>query len=335
MKAQRRHELQTNELADWLAQVIAQVQPHINKILIGAVAAVLVILGVVYLSGRTGVSSGRAWDEYYKANSMREEEQRINELARVADEYSGTIAGVWARQAAGDARLLRGTNLSYRKRADGHAELEKAKSDFLAVLNEASSYGKLKGDELKLRAKWGLAQTYESLAELDKAIENYEDVAKTWPTSVFGKAAKEHAEYLHGMSGWFEWYAKKDPSTVKPTSRAPIFDPGFEHPKSGASVPDGTAPKDPLDLSPPGDVDFGDLTPKPEDLDPAPPAGDTPDSTPPTDPPATEPPATDPPATDPPPAEPSPDGEQPKAPSPSPSEGEPAPPGEATPPGGN
>jgi tetratricopeptide (TPR) repeat protein len=251
------------------------------------------IWGVVFLAGRTGASGGKAWDEYYKANSQEGEEQRINELASVADEYHGTIAGLWARQTAGDARLLRGTNLAYRQRVDGQDALEKAKSDFLAVISEAPSFGKAQGEELRLRATWGLAQTYESLADQENAIKYYEEVAKTWPDSAFGKAAKERGEYLQDMGDWFQWYAKVDPSTIEPTARRELFNPGFQHetprqrpPQPFDDLPDlpDLSLPDPLELTGSSadlDLDLTPPLPKPEGSgDDTPPPNSTPDETP-------------------------------------------------------
>lgn len=261
MKAQRRHELQTNDLADWLSRTINQAQPHAKLIAGLAVAAVLVVLAVVYLSGRADKQMGPAWEEYYQAAAMEGAEQRIQELKRVADLYPDTPAGLWALQTAGDAQLMRGADLFYKNRLDGEDELQKAESSFLAVLDKASDLPGDEGTMLRRRATWGLAQTYESLAEVDKAIEQYDAVAKTWPDSALGKASAKRVEYLNGMRDWFGWYASIDPKSITPTPRRGRQPPGSEPPRQPQPYDD--LPDDP-DLNLPGPLGLGDI---PFDLD--------------------------------------------------------------------
>ena len=54
MKSERRHELQHNELADWLIKAGQQIKPYQNAMLAGAVA--LFILSAYWLQGKVLIS---------------------------------------------------------------------------------------------------------------------------------------------------------------------------------------------------------------------------------------------------------------------------------------
>lgn len=265
MKAERRHELQTNDLAGWLSQVIKDVQPYSTQIMVGIGVLALLIVGVLYLSNRSQGHSATAWDDYYVASSIEEPEQRIAELRRVADQNPDSIAGVWALQTAADTRLLRGANLSYKDREKGEEELLKAKEMFQEVLKKATSFPASEGDMLRRGAMFGLAQTYESLAEPDKAIEQYEEISQTWPESAMGKTAAKRIDYLKSLSDWYEWYASVDPSKIERTMQQD------QRPQSKPVEDDLLLPS--TDLNRPGsggDLSFDDLIADPADpADPA------------------------------------------------------------------
>ena len=93
MKAERRHELQTNALADWLAKTIQKVQPHANTILIGALLVIVAIVAVVMLSGRSSGRSDGAWNEYFQATIYEDPEKRLKDVSCVAERPPATTPG--------------------------------------------------------------------------------------------------------------------------------------------------------------------------------------------------------------------------------------------------
>ncbi len=253
MKAERRHELQTNELAQWLNNFIDQVKPHVNMILIGAIALVAIIFAVVYMSNRSGNRGGPAWDDYYRAEAIDEPEQRIIQLEHVDEDYPGTPAGLWAKLTAADARLLRGSTASFKDHLAGEEDLEKAKNEFLAVISGSERLPKKEGEMLNRRGTWCLARTYEALAEREKSIEEYEKLATTSPDSALGKAAAQRVKYLSGMGDWFKWYAGVDPTQVTPTPRQlppghPGVSPDGQRPPPGTGLPPINVLPDEIDL---------------------------------------------------------------------------------------
>ena len=235
MKAERRHELQTNALADWLAKTIQKVQPHANTILIGTLLVVGGIVAVVMLSGRSNQRSAGAWGEYYQATLIEDVDKRIAELSGVAEAHPETAPGLWARLMVAEARLVRGANASFKDREAGLEDLDKAQADFETVIKGGAALSDSEAELLMQRAHWGLARTFESLAEGDNATEEYAKLAKAWPESALGKAAAKKADQLRAMSDWYDWYASVDPTKIEPSATRQGF-PGGGFPTGGGNT---------------------------------------------------------------------------------------------------
>src|SRR6478672_8054634 len=72
MKAERRHELKHNELADWIGELTQGLKPHATGVLIGLVVLAAIVLGSIwYFSGETAAAS-RSWSQYFYAFSERD-----------------------------------------------------------------------------------------------------------------------------------------------------------------------------------------------------------------------------------------------------------------------
>lgn len=296
MKAQRRHELQTNELAHWMAQTADGASPHLSKIVFGALGVVALVGLVLFLASRTSGKTADQWEQYFAAYDQDTPDSRITELNSVADQLAGSLPGAWARLAAADASLARGTERSFKDRLAGETDLQQAYDNYQSVLKDADKFPAAKSEFLRVRAMWGLAETLEAQAKGEEALQQYKKLAEVFPDSALGKAAAERAQYIGTMGDWFQWYAGVDPTKIKPTRTQPTG-PGLFN---DSDLPDVSLPQ-PLE----GGSSTGGLFD--DALNPS--GGLTlplPDTTPPaTDPPPeTEPPATEPPADKP--AEPAP-----------------------------
>jgi len=239
MKTQRRHELQTNKLADQIGVYLQMVRPYQKQILYGVVAVAVAGAAVLYLSGQQQARAGASWADYFVAMV----EQRPEALDEVARLHSGSPAALWARQAAGDMKLMTGASLLYRDRKEAFKNLRDAEKDLLAVEREAAGY-----PMLLQRARYGLAQTYESLCEVEKARDYFKKVASAEPNSALGNLAQRRHDQLAGRETerWFAWFEKQEPK-----------------PPAGAMPADGREPQVPFDL--------GDLPDRPDSSFPQPP----------------------------------------------------------------
>ena len=208
MKAERRHELKHNELADWLAERMETLKPHATGILLGAVLLAVIVLGSVWYFGGETAASSRAWSQYFQAFSEREPQKTLQNLA---EEQSGSKAAWWAIIAVGDANLSEGAALLFSDRSEAKKRLEAAKEAYKKV--------ELSEDQmLKTRARLGLAKVYESLFQPKEALKYYEQVAASEKDSAIGKAAAEDAKRMKDPREveFLDWLATQTPKRPTP-----------------------------------------------------------------------------------------------------------------------
>ena len=188
MKTERRHELHTNYLADWMGKQFEAVRPY-SKLILGVIIGVLAIwIGISVMSERKSAQIGGGWNSYFTAFNDREP---VAALGDVAKRYDGTKVGLWAMQSAADTLLSEGIQELYSDRAAGEAKLKRAKENYRIVEQQAR-------DEpmLRRRALFGSAQAYESLGDLKSARALYEQLSKDASETAIGKAAARRLNNL-------------------------------------------------------------------------------------------------------------------------------------------
>ena len=316
MKTERRHELQTNELADWLGKHIETYKPELKYA--GGAVVVLLVFSAVYLlfQQHKAAQSGVTWGEFLQASLESSPDEQGKAYQDIANRNAGTDAGLWAMLSEADLDLSQGSELLFSDRELALVELERAKKNFSQVEQEAA-----RNPVLLLRARFGLAQTLECLGELSKAKEKFELVhksalesalGKTTDESVLGKIAEKRAKRLDDKSivEFYAWFEKQKPRTPhRPGSGKIPFRmddlpdrPDLSFPGSGQFVPSPSIkPSDDKDAEKEADKDATDKPePKADGDKPEPKAdGEKPDPAKPaaeSEKPATEKPATDKPA---------------------------------------
>ncbi|NLF73567.1 MAG: hypothetical protein GX575_31400 [Candidatus Anammoximicrobium sp.] len=224
MKTQRRHELQTNQLADTIGMYLQKVRPYQKPILYGVVAIAVLAGAVLYLSTQQQARAGASWEDYFSAMI----EQRPEALDEVARLHQGSTAALWAQQGAGDIKLAMGASLLYRDRKEAEKNLKDAEKAFLDVEQQGARY-----PLLLQRARYGLAQVYESLSQVDKARDYYGKVAAAEPHSALGQLAQRRRDQIADSEAerWFAWFEKQEPK-----------------PPAGMQSAAGQGPKVPQDL---------------------------------------------------------------------------------------
>jgi tetratricopeptide (TPR) repeat protein len=227
MKAERRHELKHNELADWLTERMETYKPHASGILLGALVLCVIVLASIYYFGNENQASAKAWTNYFAAFNDREPQKALQSLAT---EKSGSKAAWWALESIGDMNLSEGAALLYSDRGEAKKRLEQAERAYKQV--ETSD-----DPVLKNRARLGLAKVYESLCKPEEARKYYELVAESHENPAIAKAATADAKRMKDSRevAFLEWFANQTPQ--KP---APL--PGF-----GGAVPNlpGSLPERP------------------------------------------------------------------------------------------
>jgi hypothetical protein len=208
MKTERRHELQTNELADWLGRGVKLMENNARTVVGVAVALAIILAAYFYLSSSTSGRNSEGWRAYFQAR----QENDVTKLNVLTQDYAGTSVGAWAQLALADDNLIAGTNDLFIDRATANDRLRAAAQDYERVV---ASKPAARESLLKQRAMWGLARTYESLNELDKARELYSQLAKkdSWKPPLY---AEESAHRLADLEQqptkqFYDWFAQYQP----------------------------------------------------------------------------------------------------------------------------
>ncbi len=211
MKTERRHELQTNELADRLAHLIVRIQPVARPLGLALLGAILV--GAVYwaVSASAGGRRREGWDQFLAAvNSGREEQ-----YSEIMVAHAGTPVATMAQLRLADAQLRRGIELLFTNRPAALDELKSAEENFQAVRDAAT-----KDTRLRQRAWFCLARTRESLNKLDEARADYEGLTRDFPNGIYSPMAKGRLGELAaaGTQQFYAWFAEQNPRPAADTS---------------------------------------------------------------------------------------------------------------------
>lgn len=208
MKTARRHELRTNELANWLGKEMVRLQPHGRTIAATALLIVLGIVLVVFYSNRGRQLEEQAWVEYFAAVDELTARGNIDRLRDVSEQYARTPAALWAHLTLADAQLAQGVENMFRDRETALAQLQSAIKDYEYVREHA------KDPLLVERATFGLAHAYESQADLERARKTYQEIESRWPQGLFASAARRRLEDLERLPTrrFYDWFKRQNPT---------------------------------------------------------------------------------------------------------------------------
>jgi len=247
MKSKRKHELQTNELADWIGRVILRLKPH-GRILGWGALVVLVAAFVFFVLpkiqrgyGAEAVSAAA----FHRAQRSFEAEP-LREFLRT---YPDSPQAPTARLMLAD-RVLResAAGVAAGEGADRQAKREKQRAEARDLYTKVAETD----DVRRPMARVGLALVLLEEDRLDEGRAALEDVRKEWPQSVAAAKAKAHLEALAG----YEPIAFSDEPLAKPEEP--------KKPAEGDGAPEPGEPKAP-ETGPPAEPKAGEApVPMPE-----------------------------------------------------------------------
>jgi hypothetical protein len=209
MKAEHRHELETNKLAHELEVWGEKIRPHGNTIL----TVVAVLLGLYALltfwNSRTAGREQEAWLAYEKALLQSDPDYRAVQAVAASDDFAGTTMQEWATMAWAD-RQLRMASEMYLVNRDGAKE----RLTTISAIYEQYAADAV-NDEIRNRARLGLARTSEMLGRLDDARRQYAEVQG--PLSTLAAARIKELEGKHAEDT-VKWLASAElPRRAAPT----------------------------------------------------------------------------------------------------------------------
>lgn len=241
MKTARRHELQTNELADRLAKGLQTAKPYGRVILGGVVLVFLLLLAMAIWSSRSSSRAATAWEEYLQAMSTRDRDK----LEELGSRYEGTAAGAWARLATGDELLERGIGQLLSDKVEAKKELRRAAENF-----EKAAQG-LSEPLVKQQALFGLARAIEAQGDLAKAKEHYQAAKNLAPEGPLASAVDARLKDIESplTRRFYDWQAKFEPKSSF------LDGPGTPGARPSDALDDRLPPRRPTDDDPTKKID--------------------------------------------------------------------------------
>jgi hypothetical protein len=201
MKAKRRQELETNDLARWFATMFERYghwAPYVGS----ALAAVLVVtLAVSLIAGRTSRSRLQAWENFMLARSP-------DDLERVITEYEGTDVALWAELELADYLCASAHRKLLTDREAAAKELRQAIKHYQRVLNSPTAT-----DMMRQRAALPEAKCWEMLGERRRALDRYEQIARRFAGTPIAAEAKQLRDELASSDAadFYKWFAEYKP----------------------------------------------------------------------------------------------------------------------------
>ena len=238
MKTERRHDLETNELAVKLNDGIDYIKPHMNKVLIGLAVVVGLMAINSIIRSESVVKQERAWDEFAKAKSATDQERLAMQQLAFSEDYVGTKMQEWAQLSYADHQVLIASQYYFRDREGSLERLKSVKGLYEGLSQNASDR------ETQDRAHYGLARVYE--------LQNKPDLARSEYALVQGTMqplASERAEKLmdDSVKADVEWLAKAEFPKFNPNAglgERPDFDVDIPNASSNKSSQDSSSLND-------------------------------------------------------------------------------------------
>ena len=186
MKSARKHELQTNELADAMGHFVERIKPHARFIGYGVAAVLVAVIVLVTLPALRG-GSDPAGSEFNQA-LLTPDVQRLRDFVK---DYPSAVQTPAARlllaQRLMDQALRTGGGAAPDAKAKAAALVDEAKGLFEQVAQTPS---------LEALARVGLALVAAQQGDVGKARTALEEVPAKWPQSIAADAAKGHLTLL-------------------------------------------------------------------------------------------------------------------------------------------
>lgn len=132
MKSEQQNIQESNLLADQIENFLIKTKKVLPQIISVVVLALVSLLGYgIYQSVRNG-QSAEGWTALYFSDTD------ASDLESIADDFASTPAGLWARQAAGDAHLAKALESVFTNRDVADQHYKNAVAEYEKVIGKGS-----------------------------------------------------------------------------------------------------------------------------------------------------------------------------------------------------
>ena len=246
MKTERRHELQTNDLADWMGHQFERIKPYSLSILAGVVAIAVIAVVWAIVAARSTQDTETAWNLYLKLTSQQhlaerlvaaqeaarkrtnnntynirehpEEQQQVlsdlvADVEKLAENQEGELVGWFAALWVADTSLDQAMEKGIENIDDTRPMLDRAAKWFQFVVDHADD------ESVAARARAGLARTLEARGirsergsdqdDAALALKEYQALQKD---AVYGELAARQQAMLKGdapSGDFYRWYHER------------------------------------------------------------------------------------------------------------------------------
>jgi len=201
MKSERKQVQESNLLADKIEAQFIKLKKSLPTILMVLGVAIVALLGYGFYSSAQETAAAKGWTAYYFSDS--------DNLSTVSNDFPGTTAALWARQASGDQNMAKALESVYLDRDVSDQYFKQALEDYQFVSSKAAS------PFLKERAQFGQAQAAEGLANREEAQLFYRKVAaSTTITPEMLASINKKVNWLESKAGeeFFTWFKSNRPA---------------------------------------------------------------------------------------------------------------------------
>jgi len=164
MKSERKQIQESNLLADKIEQMAIKLKTIMPAVLAVTAVVVLGLLAYGFYTSVKEAESAKGWTKLYFADTD------TSDLTAISTDFSGTVAGLWAKQTSADANMSRALEKVYLDRDLAEEFYKEAIADYRAVAEKSSD------PFLVGRANYGLAQASEGMGDQEKALSYYRKV---------------------------------------------------------------------------------------------------------------------------------------------------------------
>jgi hypothetical protein len=209
MSSERRHQLEHNELAAWLAKVNKSIEPYSKLIAILVSVGIVALIGWSFMSTESLAKRSDATLQLIQAAAGGDAEI----LMQVSDTYPDTQAGNWARLYQGQQLLSQGIQALFRDRDQAEILLTDAQQALKSAVSSSNE------TLLVSRGHYGIAQACEALGDVDGAKTSYEQVVKVNESEAMVKRAEERIAALEKpqTQDFLAWFGEQDFSPPDPS----------------------------------------------------------------------------------------------------------------------